>query len=158
MRNEIIKNLLITKGVAVIGFVLLSSCCGLHTEIEYEYSGIKIQRVDECGRTTFYYNNDKNESYGIIWTEYSGINDGFKGYLKFGKNGQVLILSGDGYFQSKNLDTAFFNYKSIYAYNRPETGESVCGIMLSTRYEKEFNSERNTEIKATYKIDKNEWW
>ncbi len=144
----------------IILFVVagLSSCCGLHTEVDYRYSDITIKRVDECGKTTFYYYNRQKQNKGIIWVEYSGINDGFKGYLVFSDNGKVVLLSGDGYFKTKNIDTSFFEYKRIIAIDRPQNRDNVYMIMLSTRYEKEFNDKHKTKIGATYRIDKNEWW
>ncbi len=138
---------------------LINSCCGLHTEIYYRFNDVNIKRVDVCGKSMFYYNkvdNDKIE--GLIWAEYSGINDGFKGYLVFQDNGKVLLLSGDGYFQSRDIDTTLFEYKRITAIDRPDLKENTYLIMLSTRYEQEFNDTTDTKVKAIYKIDDNEWW
>lgn len=138
---------------------LMSSCCGLHTEIDYQFNDVNIKRVDVCGKSMFYYNKIGEEKIdGLIWAEYSGINDGFKGYLVFHDNGKVLLLSGDGYFQSKDIDTTLFEYKRITAINRPTLNENTCLIMLSTRYEQEFNDTTDTKVKAVYKIDDNEWW
>ena len=86
--------------LSVIGF----TTCDLKIEIVYSYKDIIIKRVDSSGKTVFYYNEIGKDS-PIIWVEYSGINDGFYGYLKFEENGKVYLLSGDGYFQSSNLDT-----------------------------------------------------
>ena len=138
--------------------LLFSACCRLHTEVKYNHDDVTITRIDECGKTTFYYNNGQENSSGKIWTEYSGINDGFSGYLEFCENGKVFLLSGDGYFQSENIDSSKFEYKRIFSYDRPKIGESVCEIQLSTRYEKEENDKSKTGIKITYKIDDNEWW
>ena len=129
---------------------LLTSCCEKYDKTTYEYSGVKIIRIDECSKSTFYYQSVENISVGKIWAEYSGMNDGFKGYLKFDKSGKATIFSGDGYFQVKNLDTTLFNYKRISAYNRPKNGENVCEIMLATRYEKEINEKNKSEIKVSY--------
>ena len=138
---------------------LISSCCGLHTEIDYQFNDVNIKRVDVCGKSTFYYNKIGQEKIdGQIWAEYSGINDGFRGYLVFQDNGKVLLLSGDGYFQSERVDSTLFEYKRITAINRPDLKENIYLIMLSTRYEKEFNDTIDTKVKATYNIDDNEWW
>jgi hypothetical protein len=108
-----------------------------------------IKRVDESGRTTFYYNKiDKGAP--KIWVEYSGINDGFSGYLKFEGNGKVSLLSGDGYFQTSNIDTSKFTYKRILAHQRPVLGENVYFIQLATRYEQEKNLNTGTRIKVSY--------
>jgi hypothetical protein len=148
-----------TKYLTILLIVFLSSCCGTHTEIKYKYADITIKRIDECGKTTFYYQKGQEQISGRIWAEYSGINDGFKGYLEFNENGRVSLLSGDGYFQtSTDLDTTRFNYKRIYAYSRPELSENVCQIMLSPKYEKERNLEFESGIQVEYNIDKNEWW
>ncbi|WP_439880134.1 hypothetical protein ACSX1A_13330 [Pontibacter sp. MBLB2868] len=137
---------------------VFSSCCGLHTEVKYEYGEAVVTRIDECGKTTFYYGNGQSRSSGRIWTEYSGINDGFSGYLIFSESGKVKILSGDGHFQSEGVDTTLFEYKRITASNRPESKESLYRIMLSTRYEQERNKQSNSQVKAFYVIDENEWW
>jgi hypothetical protein len=118
-----------------------------------------IKRVDICGKSMFYYNNcGQEKTAGLIWAEYSGINDGFKGYLVFHDNGKVHLLSGDGYFQSKDIDTTLFEYKRILAHQRPDLKENTYQIMLSSRYEQEFNDTTDTKVKAIYKIDNNEWW
>ncbi len=148
-----------TKYLTLILITFLSSCCGTHTEIKYKYEDITIRRIDECGKTTFYYQKGKEKIPGKIWAEYSGINDGFKGFLVFKENGKVFLLSGDGYFQtSTDLDTTRFNYKRIYAYNRPKLNRSVCYIMLSTKYEREQNLGFASGIQVEYNIDENEWW
>jgi hypothetical protein len=153
-------NMKITYSILFLSMLgLLNSCCGLHTEVKYQYNDVNIKRVDICGKSMFYYNkvgSEKNE--GLIWAEYSGINAGFKGYLVFEDNGKVLLLSGDGYFQSKDNDTTLFEFKRITAINRPDLKENTCLIMLSTRYEQEFNDTTNTKIEANYVIDNNEWW
>ncbi|MCI5051038.1 MAG: hypothetical protein MRY57_01915, partial [Candidatus Pacebacteria bacterium] len=103
----------------------------------------------ERDRTTFYYDRIDNNA-PKIWVEYSGINNGFSGYLKFEGNGKVSLLSGDGYFQSSNIDTSKFKYKRILAYQRPDLGEDVYFIQLATRYEQEKNLNTGTKIKVTY--------
>jgi len=143
--------------LAVLGLII--SCCGLHTEIEYKYNNVNIKRIDECGKSMFYYNKlGEVKQTGLIWTKYSGINDGFKGYLVFQKNDKVLLLSGDGYFQSKDIDTTLFEFRQITSIDRPDLTENVYIIMLSTGYEQAFNDTTKTKVIATYNIDKNEWW
>lgn len=147
-----------SKSLFSLVFIFLSSCCGKHTEIKYEFDGVVITRVDECSRTTFYYQDDQTKVPGKIWVNYSGINGGFSGYLKFSKNKKVLLLSDDGNFRSEGIDTAFFEYRRIYAYNRPLLVGPVCEILLSNKYEQLRNQDLDTGIKINYSIDNNEWW
>lgn len=132
---------------------MLNSCNDTANEITYRYDNTVIKRVDKRDRTTFYYNRIDSDS-PKIWVEYSGINDGFSGYLKFEGNGKVSLLSGDGYFQSSNIDTSKFKYKRILAHQRPDLGENVCFIQLATRYEQEKNLNTGTRIKVNYKDTK----
>ena len=128
---------------------MLACCNDTGTVITYSCNNTVIKRVDESGRTTFYYNKiDKGAP--KIWVEYSGINDGFSGYLKFEGNGKVSLLSGDGYFQTSNIDTSKFTYKRILAHQRPVLGENVYFIQLATRYEQEKNLNTGTRIKVSY--------
>ena len=122
------------------------------------YHDVTITRIDECGKTAFYYSMGQETIKGKLLATYSGINDGFSGYLKFNRNGKVLLLSGDGYFQTENLDSSRFEYNRILAHEEPAIGESVCAIQLSTKYEKEKNHEAGTGIQIFYNIDDNEWW
>ena len=141
------------KYVIIMLAITLTSCCNTHKETSYNYKGTVIKRIDKCGETTFYYDGvDKDAT--KIWAEYSGINDGFSGYLKFEDNGKVYLLSGDGYFQSTNIDTSKFEYKRIVAHQRPKLGETVYYVELSTRYEKEKNANTGTEVKVRYHTDK----
>lgn len=140
----------------LLGLAFFSSCCGVHTEIIYRCNGTVIKRVDECGKSTFYY-GDIGKKAIKIWAVYSGINDGFSGYLKFEDNGKVLLLSGDGYFQTANNDTSKFEYRRITAYERPTLGKSVYYITLSTRYEKERNLGTDTDINVEYNIYDDEY-
>lgn len=147
-----------TKTLAIVITFSLFSCCETRTEVDYSYNGTIIERVDECGKTTFYYRNGEKRADGKIWCEYSGINDGFTGYLRFSSDGKVEVLSGDGYFQSEGVDTSIFQFKRIYAYSRPTREKSVCEILLSTRHEQERNKKAKSGVKAVYKVDANEWW
>ena len=126
---------------------LMASCT--HVEIYYSYQNTIIKRVDTDGKSTFYYLKDGKEN-GEIWAEYSGINDGFSGYLKFTKNGKVELLSGDGYFQIKDIDTTLFDYKSILADGRPGDEENVCKIWYPFEAEQERNRKSKTKIKMIY--------
>jgi hypothetical protein len=138
------------KYMVIILILSLTSCCNTHVETTYSYNGTVIKRIDKCGKTVFYYNNIGNDD-SRIWVEYSGLNDGFSGYLKFDSDGKVYLLSGDGYFQSANIDTSKFEYKRILAHQRPNLGKEVYQIELSTRYEKEKNLNTGTKVKAIYK-------
>jgi hypothetical protein len=133
--------------------ILLSSCCEIHDVTKYTLDKIIVTRIDECDKTTFYYGDDIDKNKGEIWVEYSGINDGFKGYLKFHKNGKVSLLSGDGYFQVKNIDSSYFEYKRIASYERPKIGENVCYINLATKFEHEDNVSEGSGVTVEY-IDK----
>lgn len=141
------------KKIVVLICGLLASCCGIHSEVEYKYGNTVIKRIDECGKTTFFYGN----SDGKIWAEYSGINDGFSGYLKFNSDGSVILLSGDGYFRSEGVDTTQFSFKRV-SYDAPEIGGPVCAISLSTKHEIEENQNAKSAVEVKYNIDKNEWW
>jgi hypothetical protein len=135
--------------IFILFTLILFSCCGIHTEVTYSHKGTIVKRIDECGETTFYYGAKKD--LGKIWVKYSGINDGFSGYLIFGENGKVLLLSSDGNFQSQINDTTKFEYRRIERPNqKPELNKSVYFVMLSTRYEKERNSETQSEVIAQY--------
>lgn len=128
--------------------VFCSSCCDTHLEVTYEYNGTVIKRVDECGISTFYYGEISKGS-PKVWAEYSGINDGFSGYLVFDKHGKVMLLSGDGYFQSNNYATKKFDYKRI-SYEDVQLGKGVYYIMLATNIERERNMNTKNDVKATY--------
>lgn len=147
-----------TKILGAIILLSLFSCCGTHTEVDYSYNGTTIERVDECGKTTFYYRNGERRASGKIWCEYSGINDGFSGYLRFGNNGKVEVMSGDGYFQSEGVDTTKFQYKKIYSYAKPIQDKNISEILLSTRYEQERNRQAKSEVEVAYREDTNQWW
>lgn len=133
--------------------LFFSACCDTHEEITYSYGGVTIERVDEHGKTIFYYNNTFVEA-SRISVEYSGVNDGFKGYLKFENGGKVVLLSGDGYFKIENTDTSKFEYKRILAHQRPKDKDNVYFIQLSTRYEQEANQNSGTKVKAVYRNQK----
>ncbi|TKG88238.1 hypothetical protein EYV94_27265 [Puteibacter caeruleilacunae] len=112
--------------------------CDTGTKITYSYNNIEIKRINKSGKTTFYYNKVIKDV-PKLWVEYSGINDGF---------------SGDGYFQSSNLDTSKFEYKRILSHQAPVLRENVCTIQLSTRHEQEKNLQTGTKVKAVYHEDK----
>lgn len=130
-------------------FQLLSSCCDKYMETTYTYKDAIIKRIDKCGRTVFYY-KDINSNAGRIWAEYSGLNDGFSGYLKFEENGKVYLLSGDGYFQSWKLDTLKFEFKRLLGHQNLVLDSSVYQIQLSTRYEKERNLNTDSKVEVIY--------
>lgn len=130
---------------------LLSIICSCtHEEIYYSYNGVTIKRIDTNGKSTFFYIKNEKEI-GKIWAEYSGINDGFRGYLKFEENGKVELLSGDGYFQTVNIDTTIFNYKRIYSDNTNYKLANVCEVWYPYQAEQSWNKKANkTEIKIVY--------
>ncbi|MBY5952861.1 hypothetical protein KUV23_17905 [Algoriphagus marincola] len=132
----------------LILLVIFSSCCDTHVEVTYEYEDVVIKRVDECGISTFYYGEISNNS-PRVWATYSGINDGFSGYLVFGENQKVMILSGDGYFQSENIDSDKLEYNRI-SYEDVALGKGVYYIMLATNVEKERNVNTVSGVKVDY--------
>jgi len=134
---------------AIILSIFSFISCDNKVEITYSYNDVVIKRIDKNGKTIFYHNKLGNEN-PQIWVEYSGINDGFSGYLKFNENAKVSLLSGDGYFQKSNIDTTKFDYIRIAAYQRPELGESVYFIQDAIRYEQEKNKGSGTKVKANY--------
>ena len=140
------KNLIVLL-LSVFGF---ASCCKTTMETTYSYNNTVIKRIDKNGKTIFYYNKIDNDV-PKIWVEYSGINDGFSGYLKFEDNGKASLLSGDGYFQVSNIDTSKFEYKRIIAHQRPVLGENIYFVQLATRYEQEKNLNTGTKVKVVYR-------
>ncbi|QKZ14554.1 hypothetical protein [Spirosoma sp. KUDC1026] len=128
--------------------VLCSSCCDTHIEVIYKYESTVIKRVDECGISTFYYGGISSKS-PKVWAKYSGINDGFAGYLVFGKDGKVTLLSGDGYFQSANNSTNKFAYKEVGS-GDVSLGKGVYYIMLATKVERKRNANTGSGVKVTY--------
>jgi hypothetical protein len=140
------------KYAIILMYILFSSCCYKQNKIIYRYKNIVITRVDACNKSSFFYGDKSGKIAGKIWVEYSGINDGFSGFLKFDDNGKVTLLSGDGYFKTEKLDTTLFEYKRILAHERPEIGQSICYISLATKYEREYNIRSKTGIKVEYDI------
>lgn len=129
-------------------FSIISSCT--HEEIYYSYNGVTIKRIDTDGKSTFIYMENEKEI-GKIWAEYSGINDGFSGYLKFEEKGKVELLSGDGYFQTEGIDTSLFNYKRIYSDNTDYKKQNICEVWYPYQAEQSWNKKAGTsEIKIIY--------
>ena len=146
-------------GSLIILTLILLGCCGTNTEITYTYNGVRILRTDQCGETSFYYQKiGQKINNGRIVAKYSGINDGFKGYLKFNQNGSVEILSGDGYFKSENVKSQNLSYKRIYAADDLQIGGHIYYIDLSSKYEIEENANHKSDIKTKYNIDTIDWW
>jgi hypothetical protein len=136
-----------------IFFVLLflSSCNTINDEVYYTYNNVTIKRIDTNGKTQFYYIKDGKES-GEIWAEYSGINDGFSGYLKFEKNGKVSLLADDGYFQTKDIDTVLFKYEGFS--DEPNYNVSnICKIWYPIEAEQEKNKKSVSKVKIKYLKD-----
>lgn len=131
--------------LSIIGLV----SCDSKVEIVYSYKDIVIRRVDKNAKTIFYYDKISKDS-PRIWVEYSGLNNGFSGYLIFDESGKVSILSGDDYFQSANDDTTKFEYIDIAAYERPELTENVYFVQDAIRYEQEKNNGSVTKVNVAY--------
>lgn len=140
---------MVKKAMVIILSVIGFASCDSKVEIVYSYKDIVIKRVDKSGKTIFYYDEISKDS-PRIWVEYSGINDGFSGYLKFDESGKVSILSGDGYFQTVNDDKTKFEYSRIAAYQRPELTENVYFIQNAIRYEQERNEKSETKVTVVY--------
>jgi hypothetical protein len=131
-------------------FVLLFlfSCNTINDEVYYTYNNVTIKRIDTNGKTEFYYMKNGKEA-GKIWAEYSGINDGFAGYLKFEENGKVSILDGDGYFQKDNIDNLNFKFRTSIQetnYNMP----NMCIIWYPIEAEQEKNKKSLSKVKIKY--------
>lgn len=139
------------KIMIIIVVLFLYSCVDSDNEIYYTYKDTVIKRIDKAGETSFYYMDQGRDSNCRIWAKYSGINDGFAGYLEFNDSGKITLLSGNGYFQSENIDSTKFIYREILAYQRPDDLPSVYYINLSTGCEKERNAKTKTQVKAVYK-------
>jgi len=131
----------------VLVLVITVSC--KNDEIYYTHNNTTIKRVDTDGKSTFYYLKKGVEN-GKIWAKYSGINDGFRGYLKFEENGKVFLLSGDGYFQTKDIDTTLFNFKEIGAADEPGDYPNVCEIWFPFETEISWNQKSKTKVKVVY--------
>lgn len=129
--------------------LILSSCNIINDEVYYTYNNVTIKRIDTNGKTQFFYIKNNKES-GEIWSEYSGINDGFAGYLKFEKNGKVLILSGDGYFQTKDIDTMIFKYERIFSDESNYNIQNICKIWYPIESEQEKNKNSLSKVKIKY--------
>jgi len=130
-------------------FAFLLSCTSKQI-ITYSYNGVTIKRVDYDSKTIFYY-NDKDKRTVCIYAKYSGINDGFSGYLKYNNdNKKVLLLSGDGYFQTTNKDNLKFEYKRVHKPLDIVIDSTTYRIKLSTRYEREDSININSKVKAIY--------
>ena len=130
----------------VILLIFISSCCDINNKTYYYHDNIVITRIDKCGETSFYYNDNCR-----IWCEYSGINAGFSGYLRFEEDGKVTLISSDGYFQSENKNCNNFTYRRNIRVDETNLGNNTCCILLSTRYEQERNIKYHSKIKIEYK-------
>jgi hypothetical protein len=87
---------------------------------------------------------------GKIWAEYSGINDGFAGYLIFGKNGNVTLFNGDGYFQYKDIDSLLFKYKRYSGEESDFNLPNICRIWYPIEKEQYENKIHMTKVKIKY--------
>ncbi len=129
-----------------------------HIRTTYSYNNVTIERVDECGKTFFFYNKiDKNTS--IIIAKYSGIDSNFRGYLKFEENGKVLFFPGGGWglFEKANVDTTQFEYKNETLWD-DNIKENVYFVQLSIKAEIQGDENKITKVKAVYhKLNFFEW-
>ena len=132
----------------VLILIVVNSCCGIQDEIYYSYNNTIITRIDECDRSTFYYGRGVTNA--KIWVEYSGINDGFSGYLGFEKGGRVTLYSGNGDFRVQNRNNSPFVFQRVLSFEAPTIGDSVCAIDLSTRYEAAKNSQARSAVSVEY--------
>ena len=87
---------------------------------------------------------------GKIWAEYSGINDGFAGYLIFGKNGKVTLFVDEGYFENKDIDSLLFKYKRYSGEESDFNLPNTCRIYYPIEYEKDENKNLRTKVKIKY--------
>lgn len=129
---------------------MTEACCDINREIVYSFKESKIHRIDKCGITTFKYIDSSGQDYGTISVKYSGVVSGFSGYLKFEDDGKVFLLSGDGYFESNDVDASKFEYKDIIATQRPLVGDSACWILNAVNIEQERNERDGSGIIIQY--------
>lgn len=121
------------------------SCSIINKENYYRHGDVVIKRVDYNAKTSFILLDDSKNEKCEIWAEYSGINDGFSGYLVFEGEGKVVLLVGDGYFQTSNQECDF-TYKRINARQEPKSEDNVYEIYVHIGVEKERNLNTNTEV------------
>lgn len=137
----------------ILFYILLTvffiSCNGTNDEVYYSYNDVVIKRIDTDGKSVFYFMKNGKES-EKIWAEYSGINDGFSGYLKFDEKSNVSILSGNGYFQTKAASDIQFKFIRIISdetnYNIP----NICKICYPIEAEQEKNKTTKTKVEIKY--------
>ena len=128
--------------------VFFTSCNGTNDEVYYSYNDVVIKRIDTNGKSKFYFmkNGEETEK---IWAEYSGINDGFSGYLKFEENSKVLILEADGYFQTDNIDNLNFKIESSIDETNFDSPK-ICKIWYPIEAEQEKNKTTKTKVEIKY--------
>lgn len=135
--------------IQVLLVISLLSCNSVEKEITDSYKNHVVKRLDYSNRSILYYNSVGDESPRYV-VEYSGLTNGFSGYLRFNENGQVELLSGDGYFKGYHIDTSKFHYKRILAHEIPELTQNVCVIKNATRYEKIENNKSTSNVTRSY--------
>ena len=131
----------------IVLFLVFTSC--INDEAYYSCNNTTIKRIDTNGKSEFYYMKNGKES-GKIWAEYSGINDGFAGYLIFGKNGNVTLFNGDGYFQYKDIDSLLFKYKRYSGEESDFNLPNICRIWYPIEKEQYENKIHMTKVKIKY--------
>jgi len=138
----------------LIFILFISSCSDVNKKTLYKYHGIEILRVDQSGKTTFYYKNKDGKTIdGSISIKYAGINDGFSGYLQFNDDDKVEILVGEGDFKKNGADRSLFIYRDIPLRWQLKSKKNIYEIIRSTKYEKDRNSNINTEVQVEYEED-----
>lgn len=137
------------KAIFILICIITISCSEKKKIIHYRYNNVEIRRIDYTSKTKFHYVNS-NQQKGTIWVEYSGINDGFSGFLKFENNGMVTLLSGDGHFQNDNKNSKFNFKRIIYSENPLMGSDGVYFIELSTKFEQEKNNRYKSKVSVKY--------
>ncbi|MHA4740649.1 hypothetical protein [Dyadobacter sp. MSC1_007] len=102
-----------------------------------------VKRVDTPGRSRFYYPAD-SDGKGVIWAEYSGINDGFEGYLIF-QDDKVVLVVGEGHFESKDIDSTIFMHRRSN-WTEKDTANTY-RVAFPQEYEKNRNKGRYSQVK-----------
>jgi hypothetical protein len=99
---------LLVNILLILGLLIWAEQCQTYT-FYYSYGDRTVKRIDTPGKSEFYYPADADGK-GVIWAEYSGINDGFEGYLIF-QDDKVVLVESEGYFQSKEIDSTIFMHR-----------------------------------------------
>ena len=150
--SELCHKAYIMYRLIIMYFIVLLFCSCSEEKIEtiYAYKGVEILRLDRPGSTEFYYSKNGINHEGKISAIYSGINDGFAGYLVFHENGTVTLVKTDGYFQLDGSKDSLFKLMNYPLRSGIKSGENVYEILLSRRYEKMRNKDSYTNVSVKY--------